>query len=262
MNVEFHLGYNATNSTTWIEDATVNSTSIYTGYKAHVNYKEKFSSYGGYAIDESDYTTSTTGHTYGKGWINSTTSSCSAWLDAAKATFEIKWKCANGWYNVDKDVKVVPLADRMRAIIQDRQIPAIHVSRFLKPPEDLREICARQTLLRVLGEQDYRKFLKNGFVSVRGKSGLIYQIFPAHGITNVYNRGEMVERLCVVMMGNFPPTDSLIMRYLLILNDEQDFRRHAIKHQVFVKQKKVVMTISESLIDIFKREKTGLKIVA
>jgi hypothetical protein len=98
---------------------------------------------------------------------------------------------------------------------------------------DIRETRARETLKRVLGDDKFKRFLKHGFVSVRAKSGLVYQIFPAHGITNVYRDGEHIERLCVVLRGSFPPTDSLIMRYLLILNDERDFRKHAIEHKVY-----------------------------
>ena len=89
-------------------------------------------------------------------------------------------------------------------------------------------------------------------------SGLSYQIFPAHGITNVYCDGLQVERLCVVLRGDFPPTDSLIMRYLVILNDENRFRGYAIKHNVFQKQPQVITGDQRSLSEIFK----GLKKVA
>jgi hypothetical protein len=125
---------------------------------------------------------------------------------------------------------------------------------------DVRETRARETLLRVLGEDKFKRFLKHGFVSVRAKSGLVYQIFPGHGITNVYEDGEKVERLCVVLRGNFPPTDSLIMRYLLILNDERDFRSHAIKHTVYKKrpEEKAVIKKIEPLQEVWNR----LRVVA
>jgi hypothetical protein len=42
----------------------------------------------------------------------------------------------------------------------------------------------------------------------------------------------MVDRLCVVLKGDFPPTDSMLMRYLLILNNEEEFGKYAIKHSV------------------------------
>jgi hypothetical protein len=123
--------------------------------------------------------------------------------------------------------------ERLREILDSRMAPGILSScKPLGMSKDIREIRARETLLRVLGEDKFRDFIRRGHVTVRAKSGLVYQIFPGHGITSVYDRGTMVERLCVVLTGDFPPTDSLIMRYLMILNNEQQFRGFAIKHGV------------------------------
>jgi hypothetical protein len=131
--------------------------------------------------------------------------------------------------------------DRLKEILRSRRMPLIttrrqesfHPAKPIGHTKDIRELRARETLRRVIGDQKYRGFLKNGFITVRAKSGLIYQIFSGHGVTAVYDMGEMVERLCVVLNDNFPPTDQLIMRYLLILNDEADFRSHANKHSLF-----------------------------
>jgi hypothetical protein len=131
---------------------------------------------------------------------------------------------------------VVTPSERMRQIIQTRIAPAIHRGRkraSLSIAMDIREERARQTLRRIIGEQAFRKFIRDGFITVVPKSGLTYRIYPGHGITEVYDRGIMVDKLCVVLRGNFPPTDSLIMRYLLILNDEGEFSQHAVKHHVF-----------------------------
>jgi len=190
---------------------------------------------------------------------NSTTSACDDWLTCkyttgSASTATISWKQvaramrnhAAACYGADSYLARMELQwyesggvtprkpeDRLKEIIQQRQAPAFLRSRtVIEPTEDIREVRARETLLRVLGQQKFRSFVKNGFVSVRAKSGLVYQIFPGHGITSVYRDGVKVERLCVVLKGRFPPTDSLIMRYLLILNDEQDFRSHAISHSV------------------------------
>jgi hypothetical protein len=79
----------------------------------------------------------------------------------------------------------------------------------------------------VIGEAKYRDFLRTGAVAVKAKSGLVYRIRPGHDLTEVYDRGRMVERLCVVLDGQFPPTDSVIVRYLLVLNNEKLFRSKA-----------------------------------
>jgi hypothetical protein len=148
---------------------------------------------------------------------------------------------------------------RLREIIQNRQAPAFigYKSRkAISPTKNVKEICARETLRKILGENDYRTFLRNGFVSVRPKSGLVYQIFPSHNITNVYQDGVKIERLCVVLKGDFPPTDSLIMRYLLILNDEQGFRKLAIQHHVVADHKPRENVVkNESLPTIYRRLK-------
>jgi hypothetical protein len=126
---------------------------------------------------------------------------------------------------------------RFKQIIDGRCLPNIIIRqndrrKALPMPADIREQRARETLKRVIGEKKFVGFLKSGFLSVKAKSGLVYQIFPGHGITCVFNQGQLVDRLCVVLQGGFPPTDSLIMRYLLILNNEQMFRGYAIKHHV------------------------------
>lgn len=129
------------------------------------------------------------------------------------------------------------LKNRIKSIIDSRCAPNIIIKqndrrKALPMPQDIREQRARETLKRVVGERKFLNFLKSGFLSVKAKSGLVYQIFPGHGITCVFDQGKLVDRLCVVLQGGFPPTDSLIMRYLLILNNEQMFRGYAIKHHV------------------------------
>jgi FlaA1/EpsC-like NDP-sugar epimerase len=61
-----------------------------------------------------------------------------------------------------------------------------------------------------------------------------------------------VDRLCVILKGNFTPTDSLMMRYLMLLNDEAEFRKYAIKQgkSVTVFQKKV--EVARPLTEIYK----------
>lgn len=152
------------------------------------------------------------------------------WLytgDAADTTATIRTWC--DWSEATSKPKTPQ--ERLKEIIQRRQAPLIFVSRKpIQPAQDVREERARETLRLCLGEDRFRSFIKNGFVTAKAKSGLVYQIFPGHGITCVYKNGVLVERLCVVFRGDFPPADSLIMRFLLILNDEDEFRRHAIKH--------------------------------
>lgn len=122
---------------------------------------------------------------------------------------------------------------RLREIMKSRCFPGILIKnpsrRPLPSPEDIREQRARETLRRIIGEKLWTQFLRKGFIQVRGKSGRYYQIFPSKNFTKVFQDGTLIERLCVVLKGNFPPTDSLIVRYLMILNDEENFWSVAIK---------------------------------
>lgn len=186
------------------------------------------------------------------------------WYDLStyKATItSVMNQTAQQWYTYQCDERLRRRSktpeERLREIIQSRQGPLIITSRqSIQPATDIREVRARQTLRRIIGDEEMRDYLKNGFVSVQAKSGLVYQIYPSHGITKVYSQGQMTERLCVVLKGDFPPTDSLIMRYLLIVNDEQDFRRLAIRHQIMTpKPKAVAKPDQRSLTEIYSKLK-------
>jgi hypothetical protein len=234
----------------WAADNSSSSTSnIY--YDASTS-----SSYSVYTLTTADATTiqdqwirnivtdyrkknSTTGWYIGEDYTSTTTNN-NYWVDD-------EWR-------VYKSQIVQPTpSERLRGIIQSRQAPLIIGTR--KPVQltkDPKEVRARETLLRVLGEDKFRGFLRNGFVSVRGKSGKVYQIFPGHDITKVYQNGQMVERLCVVLSGSFPPTDALIMRFLLILNDEEEFRSYAIKHSVTPRRRNEIVVDMRPLPEIYK----------
>ena len=132
----------------------------------------------------------------------------------------------------DVPAKVLTPQERLRDMIKARMAPTIITSRRKPMPMEVdeREIRAREMLCRFIGPQLFKRFLRDGFITVVPKSGLTYRIYPGHRMTEVYDRGVMVERLCVVLNGRFPPTDELVMRYLLILNDEGEFSQYAIKH--------------------------------
>lgn len=174
------------------------------------------------------------------------------WDDADTTTYGNTWKTFTPSTPMPKTPR-----ERLMEMLQQRSAPRIVVARQpIVAPRDVREERARETLRLCLGEDVFRLFLKNGFVSVRAKSGLVYQIFPGHGITCVYKNGQMIERLCVVFRGDFPPADSLVMRFLLILNDEEEFRSHAVKHGVIEPKRTQLLGVdSRSLTEAFREFK-------
>jgi hypothetical protein len=156
-------------------------------------------------------------------WANDDSSYNNYFIKSRDYVWENNWNNRDTW--TAPVVPPISLSDRFRQIIQSRQSPLFIPSRTpIKTAAEEREMRARQTLCRMLGDDGFRRFLRNGFVSVRANSGKVYQIYPGHGMTVVYDRGTPIEKLCVVLRGDFTPTDSLITRYVMILHDEADFR--------------------------------------
>lgn len=138
---------------------------------------------------------------------------------------------------------------RLREIMASRAGPEIIIigqnafqagqRKELPAPKNDAEVRARQTLKRIIGEKQFRAYLKKGFVIAQGKSGLIYQIFPNHSITNVFERGTMKERICIYLRGGYCPTDHVIMRYVMALHDEEEFRAKANTWSAFARKQRV-----------------------
>jgi len=87
---------------------------------------------------------------------------------------------------------------------------------------------ARELLHGLVGDRQFRRYLKHGFITLRGKSGLVYQIFPGGSMTRVWKKGKQIEKLCVVMAdSSIPPSDSVVMRLLMLMDCEKSFRKVA-----------------------------------
>jgi hypothetical protein len=224
--------------------------------------------------------TSATARTKVKYWINNSSySTTSVATNGSGGLYKYKckdleWKvygdnltCENVWmdystgYTHFENVRPVPRspADMIRGIIDQRMAPIAIIARtnIIRPVSDIKELRARETLKLILGQDLYERFLRKGFVSVRNPRSLrVYQIFPGHGFTKVYENGKCIEQLCVVLKGDFPPTDSLIVRYLMAINNEEELWKLSNKHGAFKKpQSRVVGVETRSLPEIFRELK-------
>lgn len=252
----YQVHYDSETKSAWYEACTNASTNVVVKYDASVEY----------VTIESDCASA------------ATTDSCWGFQVRNKPSMKIKWSNGNtttAWHRDGCDwdsydlwkcgtestatyldpqtfdpyrihqVRLSP-QQRLQQIIQERQAPAIHVRDSkrnpLRAPSDIREERARETLRRVVGDEKFRRFQSHGFVTARSpKTGRIYQIFPGHGLTCVWENGVMVERLCVVLRGNFPPTDAVIVRYLLAINNEEKLWEVGIKHGAIKKQQSQIV---------------------
>lgn len=91
------------------------------------------------------------------------------------------------------------------------------------------EVVALQLLRRMVSPEQFRQYLRHGFVSVRASSGLVYQV-PRFGTIQVWDRGERIASLCVHLKldgQTAPPTDHVVGKMLIIEHNEPDIWRRS-----------------------------------
>ena len=87
------------------------------------------------------------------------------------------------------------------------------------------ELTALQLLRQLVGQDEFRRYLKYGFVTVQGCSGLRYQVRRGRHVVDVWNGRQRVDGICVWLKGSFPPTDEVITRMLMAERDELELWR-------------------------------------
>jgi hypothetical protein len=76
----------------------------------------------------------------------------------------------------------------------------------------------------MITEEQYRKYLKFGFILVKGQSGLTYQIFRNESHTKVWKNGKIIKEICVrIKDHNIPLTDNVIAFKTIIEASENQF---------------------------------------
>lgn len=92
---------------------------------------------------------------------------------------------------------------------------------------------ARRFLKRLIGERDFERYLRRGFIMVKGRSGTLYKVSGGHVrvvsyVKQASGKFEPHETFCVVFKdADLPFTDGVIMRKLIIENDEFALRKLA-----------------------------------
>ena len=95
--------------------------------------------------------------------------------------------------------------------------------------ESQQEAIAQETLREVVTEDQFKKYLRYGFVLVPGKSGAHYQVFRNNHHVKVWVGGRVVEEICVYLMADSeghlaPPTDKVVAFKAMIEADEEAFK--------------------------------------
>lgn len=106
------------------------------------------------------------------------------WDDTGELTYQIREPYAQYYKDSWDGIKWAPPKtpeERLREMIQKRMAPVVIVRgrkrESLSFARDEREKRARETLRRIIGEQAFRRFIRDGFITVVPRSGLTYRIY-------------------------------------------------------------------------------------
>ena len=91
------------------------------------------------------------------------------------------------------------------------------------------ELIALQLLRQMVPHEEFRRYLRHGFIGVFGASGLHYQISRTYSTRIVVrDRGERIASLCVHLKDAYmPPTDEVVGKMLIVQCDEVDIWRRS-----------------------------------
>lgn len=112
-----------------------------------------------------------------------------------------------------------------------------HIAKSISKEEDK----ARQTLRDLISEKEWRRYLANGYVLVKGSKrffevdtdakkllrGLqgpfVYQVFSNQSHIKVYSKGRKVKEICIhTDASECPPTDHILNMMMMLKHDEAD----------------------------------------
>jgi hypothetical protein len=155
-----------------------------------------------------------------------------------------------------QDIVKQTIRNNLLIKVRDRSQPGIKWS----PGEER----ARNTLRDMLTEKDWRRYLTNGFIMIRGDSGYWYQIFSSRENVRVYKDGKLAHNICIHSDSNCPPTDHVINMKVTIEMDEAAIWKGG---NVYNKEDNLIYNIDylkypnieskENILDVYKRFKVS-----
>lgn len=120
------------------------------------------------------------------------------------------------------------IIDSRAARMRLRMSSAVHVRGSVPRAETPEEALAQEALREVVTEEEFRKYLRYGFVLVEGRSGARYQVFRNRHHVKVWVGGKLVEEICVYLKSvggaTAPPTDKVVAFKAMIEADEEAFK--------------------------------------
>ena len=94
------------------------------------------------------------------------------------------------------------------------------------------EETARKTLRSFLSRKQYNRYLRDGFLPVKAKSGRVYLIGSGTRHAAVYENGKLVDNVCWMLPNDFSFTDQFLFRYVRLLHNEKEYNEKANHHPI------------------------------
>jgi hypothetical protein len=134
------------------------------------------------------------------------------------------WTISNDFYinipHTKQDLERARLRNNLSIQIKSRANASLY------PGESEPERKALETLREVITEEEFRKYLRYGFVLVKGKSGATYQVFRNQAHCKVWLNGRVIEEVCVrIKDEQVPKTDKVIAFKIIIEASEEEFKK-------------------------------------
>lgn len=122
--------------------------------------------------------------------------------------------------------------ERKRQNIRSRLVSVVKTRSEAIRGNTPEECLAMETLREVVTEDEFKRYLRYGFVLVRGRSGATYQVFRNRSHVKVWVGGKVIEEICVYLKdtadhggsGKIPMTDKVIAFKAMIETDEESFK--------------------------------------
>jgi hypothetical protein len=134
--------------------------------------------------------------------------------------------------DIDHSISYLPIGYSLKSLKKRRLGYGVGLTILVKSRAerlywiDKNEWTAIETLREMISESDYRKYLKYGFILVRGASGKIYQVYRKNQHIKVWQEGTLIEELCVQIADpRIPLTDKVIALKTMIEIAEDEVRR-------------------------------------
>jgi hypothetical protein len=135
-------------------------------------------------------------------------------LYTAGAITAVNWTLTGSWIAPVEEKEKIPRNHRAQPLRSYKKDQL-----FSDVPQE--ELIALQLLKKIVEPAEFKRYLKHGFINVRGKSGLIYQV-PRSGQVIVWDNGTMIASLCIHVGRGIPPSDEVVAKMLIIEGHEPD----------------------------------------